>query len=68
MRLWPFYTLARPFSSSPAKSAAVQEKGDAAARAENGHKEGLYKVEVIRNTEAFDVIVDANDGTVLSVR
>ena len=29
---------------------------------------GQYKVEVVKGTEVFDVIVDANDGTVLSIK
>lgn len=49
-------------------SAAEQKVGGTAAKAEYKHKKGQYKVEVVKDTEVFDVIVDANDGTVLSVK
>lgn len=49
-------------------SAAEQKVGGIAAKAEYKHKKGQYKVEVVKDTEVFDVIVDANDGTVLSVK
>lgn len=49
-------------------SAAEQKVGGTAAKAEYKHKKGQYKVEVAKDTEVFDVIVDANDGTVLSVK
>ena len=49
-------------------NAAEQKVGGTAAKAEYKHKKGQYKVEVVKDTEVFDVIVDANDGTVLSVK
>ena len=49
-------------------SAAEHNVGRTAAQAEYKHKKGQYKVEVVKDTEVFDVIVDANDGTVLSVK
>lgn len=49
-------------------SAAEQKVGGTAAKAGYKHKKGQYKVEVVKDTEVFDVIVDANDGTVLSVK
>ena len=48
-------------------SAAERKVGGTAAKAEYKHKKGQYKVEV-KGTEVFDVIVDANDGTVLSIK
>ena len=49
-------------------SAAEQQVGGTAAKAAYKHKKGQYKVEVVKDTEVYDVIVDANDGTVLSVK
>lgn len=49
-------------------SAAERKVGGTAAKAEYKHKKGQYKVEVVKGTEFFDVIVDANDGTVLSIK
>ena len=49
-------------------SAAERKVGGTAAKAEYKHKKGQYKVEVVNGTEVFDVIVDANDGTVLSIK
>lgn len=49
-------------------SAAERKVGGTATKAEYKHKKGQYKVEVVKGTEAFDVIVDANDGTVLSIK
>ena len=49
-------------------SAAERKVGGTAAKAEYKHKTGQYKVEVVKGTEVFDVIVDANDGTVLSIK
>ena len=49
-------------------SAAEQKVGGTAAKAAYKHKKGQYKVEVVKDTEVYDVIVDANDGTVLSVK
>ena len=49
-------------------SAAERKVGGTAAKAEYKHKKGQYKAEVVKGTEVFDVIVDANDGTVLSIK
>ena len=49
-------------------SAAERKVGGTAAKAEYKHKKGQYKVEVAKGTEVFEVIVDANDGTVLSIK
>lgn len=49
-------------------SAAERKVGGTAAKAEYKHKKGQYKVEVVKGTGVFDVIVDANDGTVLSIK
>lgn len=49
-------------------SAAERKVGGTAAKAEYKHKKAQYKVEVVKGTEVFDVIVDANDGTVLSIK
>ena len=49
-------------------SAAERKVCGTAAKAEYKHKKGQYKVEVVKGTAVFDVIVDANDGTVLSIK
>ena len=49
-------------------SAAERKVGGTATKAEYKHKKGQYKVEVVKGTEVLDVIVDANDGTVLSIK